>query len=199
MVMPTVYDATTQRETALEPADHEPRDDELARRAQAGDREAFAELIRRFERPALAIAFAVLADGEAAGDAVQDGFVRAWRKLAELRQPERFGAWLCGIVRNVARDEQRRCRRELRVREQAALLTVRVGDSDPVDECSRREYDERLASALAQLDELSRTAVTLRYYEGLSSKTIGELLDLTPAAVDMRLLRARQFLRERLL
>ncbi|HEV3024181.1 MAG TPA: sigma-70 family RNA polymerase sigma factor [Pirellulales bacterium] len=196
--MPTVYDATTQRETALERADHERPDDEIVRRAQAGDRDAFAELIRRFERPALAIAFAVLADGDAAGDAVQDGFVRAWRRLAELRQPERFGAWLCGIVRNLARDEQRRCRRELRVREQAALLAVRGGEADPAAECSRRENDERLAAALAHLDELSRAAVTLRYYEGLSSKKIGEILDLSAAAVDMRLLRARQFLRERL-
>jgi RNA polymerase sigma-70 factor (ECF subfamily) len=180
--MPTVYHATARRETALERADHERPDDEIVRRAQAGDREAFAELIRRFERPALAIAFALLADGDAAGDAVQDGFVRAWRKLAELRQPERFGAWLFGIVRNLARDEQRRCRRE----------------ADPAAECSRKENDERLAAALAHLDELSRAAVTLRYYEGLSSKKIGEILDLSAAAVDMRLLRAKQLLRERL-
>ncbi|HEV3004760.1 MAG TPA: sigma-70 family RNA polymerase sigma factor [Pirellulales bacterium] len=196
--MPTVYHATARRETALERADHERPDDEIVRRAQAGDREAFAELIRRFERPALAIAFALLADGDAAGDAVQDGFVRAWRKLAELRQPERFGAWLFGIVRNLARDEQRRCRRELRVREQAALLAVRGGEADPAAECSRKENDERLAAALAHLDELSRAAVTLRYYEGLSSKKIGEILDLSAAAVDMRLLRAKQLLRERL-
>src|SRR5436309_747359 len=98
--MASVYDATTQRETALEPADHEPWDEDIVRRAKAGSHEAFAELIRRFERPALAIAFAVLADGEAAGDAVQDAFLRAWQKLDELRQPERFGAWLAGIVRN---------------------------------------------------------------------------------------------------
>jgi RNA polymerase sigma-70 factor (ECF subfamily) len=196
--MPNVYHATTRRETALAPADHDPKDDEIVRRAQAGNREAFAELIRRFERPALAIAFAVLADGEAAGDAVQDGFMRAWQKLAELRQPDRFGAWLGGIVRNLAHDEQRRCRRELRVRVEASLVAGRGGEPDPATECSRKENDERLALCLAELDELSRAAVTLRYYEGLSSKQIGKLLDLSPAAVDMRLLRARQFLKERL-
>jgi RNA polymerase sigma factor (sigma-70 family) len=192
--MASVYYPTTQRETALEPAD-----DEIVRRAQAGDREAFAELIQRFERPALAIAFGVLADGAAAGDTVQEAFLRAWQKLAGLRRPERFGAWLCGIVRNLARDEQRRCRRELRVRVEAAAMAAGRGcEIDPVSECSRKENDERLAAALADLDELSRAAVTLRYYEGLSSKQIGSLLELSAAAVDMRLLRARQFLKERL-
>ncbi|HVC97649.1 MAG TPA: sigma-70 family RNA polymerase sigma factor [Pirellulales bacterium] len=196
--MPSVYHPATRRETALEPAVDEPSDDELVRRVQAGDREAFAELIRRFERPALAVAFAVLADGEAAGDAVQGAFVRAWQKLADLRRPERFGAWLCGIVRNMARDEKRRCRRELRVRAEVSAVAGRGGEPDPAAECSRKENDQQLAAALAQLDELSRTAVTLRYYEGLSSKDIGGLLELSPAAVDMRLLRARQFLKERL-
>jgi RNA polymerase sigma factor (sigma-70 family) len=140
----------------------------------------------------------VLADGETAGDAVQDAFVRAWQKLAELRRPERFGAWLCGIVRNLARDERRRCRRELRVRVEVSSVAQLGCEPDPAAECSRKESDQRLAAALAQLDELSRAAVTLRYYEGVSSKEIGKLLDLSAAAVDMRLLRARQFLRERL-
>ena len=55
-----------------------------------------------------------------------------------------------------------------------------------------------MAAALATLDELSRTAMVLRYYENMSSKQIAEVVGLAPAAVDMRLMRARQALRERL-
>jgi RNA polymerase sigma-70 factor (ECF subfamily) len=63
---------------------------------------------------------------------------------------------------------------------------------------SRRERHDMIAAALDTLDEVSRSAVVLRYYDGLSSKQIGELLDLAPAAVDMRLTRARRVLRDRL-
>ena len=78
------------------------------------------------------------------------------------------------------------------------MVAQRAYEPDPAAECVRKENDQRLAAALDQLDELSRAAVTLRYYEGLSSKEIGKLLELSAAAVDMRLLRARQFLKERL-
>jgi RNA polymerase sigma factor (sigma-70 family) len=67
---------------------------------------------------------------------------------------------------------------------------------DPAAECQRKESGERLAAALETLDEVSRTAVVLRYFDNLSSKQIGELLELAPAAVDMRLMRARKALRE---
>ena len=55
---------------------------------------------------------------------------------------------------------------------------------------------DRIAAALQQLDDLSRSAIVLRYYENLSSREIGQLIGLSPAAVDMRLMRARQQLKE---
>ncbi len=169
--------------------------DQMVRRAQAGDREAFADLIHRFEGAALAVAFAVLSDGDLAGEAVQDAFLRAWQRLAELREPERFAAWLCGIVRNLARDLRRRNRRECRVN--AALSLALRSDcwQAPESRMEQQEMAQRVLAALAELDELSRAAVVLRYYEGYSSKQIGELLELGPAAVDMRLSRARQLLK----
>src|SRR5688500_8360631 len=66
---------------------------------------------------------------------------------------------------------------------------------DPVAELDRREQAQRIDDALWQLDDVARTMVVLRYYEGLSSHAIAELLATTPAAVDMRLSRARQTLR----
>lgn len=185
----------------------------IVRRAQEGDREAFAELIRRHERIALSLAYAVLADGDAAGDVSQDAFLRAWQRLAELRQPERFAPWLCGIVRNMARDALRRGRREQIAQSRAAQSHAgqshagqdRAGQTgrrrppaDPALELERQETSDQIAAALHELDEETRMAVILRYYDGLGSKQIGEVLELSAAAVDMRLMRARQFLRVRL-
>jgi RNA polymerase sigma factor (sigma-70 family) len=185
----------------------EPTWEEVVRRAQRRDAAAFAMLIERHERAALSVAFGVLGDGNASGDAVQEAFVRAWERLADLKEPGRFGPWLCGIVRNLAIDQLRRSRNEPRpgsnapavkeLRHDARHPGQSYGD-DPAEQISRRERRDAVAAALDSLDEVSRSAVVLRYYDGLSSKQIGDLLDLAPAAVDMRLTRARRVLRERL-
>ena len=172
----------------------------LVGRAQARDAAAFAELIGRFERMALSIAYSVLGDATAAGDATQEAFIRAWERLGDLKEPARFGSWLSGVVRNGAIDARRRKRLQPRSMDadpgqvQAAVQGRWM--SDPVDQLSRREEKEMMAAALAELDETTRTAVVLRYYENLSSKEIGQMLELAPTAVDMRLSRARQQLRK---
>ena len=167
---------------------------ELVERARRKDAGAFTSLIRSYERVALSVAYGVLGDAAAAGDVTQDAFVRAWERLEDLREPERFGTWLCGIVRNMAVDYLRR-------RKPTAALG---GDEpaeaerwtlDPVNEIGRRERHAQIAAAIASLDEVSRPVVVLRYYEGLSSKQIGDLLEISPSAVDMRLSRARKQLR----
>ena len=172
--------------------------EETVRRAQSGDAAAFAELIVRFERTALAVAFGVLADSDRAGEAVQEAFVRAWQRLGDLREPERFGAWLCGIARNLARDGQRRAGRELRARSSIPAVLYASRADDPAAHLEDCENEERLAAALCKLDETTRMAVVLRYYEGMTSKQIGLLLDLPSTAIDMRLTRARQALRREL-
>jgi len=166
---------------------------QLVSRARRGDREAFAELVRRYERTALAVAFAATGDASAAGDATQEAFLRTWQRLGALKDDRKFPTWLCGIVRNVAVDMARRAVRDHR-------LPGRENDDaddvvDPVAELDRRESAARIDDALWQLDDVARTMVVLRYYEGLSSHAIAELLATTPTAVDMRLSRARQTLR----
>lgn len=164
-------------------------------RAKKGDRTAFAELISPHERAALAIAFAITADPHSAGDAVQNAFLKAWRRLADLRDTNGFAPWLAGIVRNAARDELRGGRRRERLETTLARSDLVVADGDPAAESVRKETQARLAHALGTLDAVTREIVILRYYEDQSSKQIAALLDLTPAAVDMRLSRARERLR----
>jgi len=166
----------------------------LVERARRRDAEAFGQLVRRYERTALAVAYAQLGDGNRAADAVQDGCLKAWQKLDTLCDPARFVAWWCGIVRNVAIDHRRRPR-------EAGWEAV-PGDAraarNPAEEIGAAETRDQITAALDGLDDVTRTAVVLRYYEGLSSRQIGDLLALSPSAVDMRLSRARQELRVRL-
>ena len=181
----------------------------LVVRSQQKDPAAFTELIRRYERAALSIAYASLGDADRAGDVVQDAFVRAWERLGDLTEPARFGAWFCGIVRNLATDVRRRLRLAPRSETDVLAMSGSNGETpgvivedrlapDPLDELDRREQQRLVGAAMDELDETTRTVLVLRYYDDQSSREIGELLGLSPAAVDMRLSRARQQLRQKL-
>ena len=167
--------------------------EELVAAARLHDGDAFTVLIGRFEGIALSIAYAHARNAADAGDLVQEAFMRAWQRLDSLDDPSRFGHWLGRMVRNLAID--------LRRRRRPGALDPDIDVADPAPAASpleTREQQGRVETALAALDEVSRACVTLRYYEGLSSKEIAELLNLSPAAVDMRLSRARNLLRDRL-
>jgi RNA polymerase sigma-70 factor (ECF subfamily) len=164
---------------------------ELVGKARQGDPDAFAALIERFERSALAVAYAQLHDAHRAGDAVQDAFLRAWQELPRLQDAARFGGWLLQIVRNAAIDLRRRVRPT-----QADFPDLASRGPEPAQALEHSDAAARIQAALASLDETTRTAVVLRYYEGLSAREIGEALNLSPAAVDMRLSRARGQLKE---
>lgn len=166
---------------------------DLTSRARRGDRDAFGELIRRYERTALAVAYAAVGDENTAGDAAQEGFLRAWRRLDMLKDDAKFASWLCCIVRNAALDLRRRSRGD----GSCGVMLAEHG-IEPADELERQEEADRVSAALASLDEASRTAVVLRYYEGLSAEAIAEVLMTKPSAVYMRLSRARETLKRRL-
>jgi RNA polymerase sigma factor (sigma-70 family) len=167
----------------------------VVQRAQRKDAQAFALLIGSYERVALSVAFGVLGDAAAAGDVAQEAFIRAWERLGDLREPQRFGTWLCGIVRNLAIDCVRRKKPTEPLTAVAAQADVSRWSTDPSDRLSQRESEEQLAQAMGTLDELTRQIVAMRYYDDLSSKQIAELLEMTPASVDMRLSRARKQLK----
>jgi RNA polymerase sigma factor (sigma-70 family) len=169
---------------------------ELVERARNGEEQAFAQLLALHQRSALAIAYAVLGNATAAGDVTQEASVRAWQKLADLDHPDRFGPWLGRIVRNLAHDYLRRTPREVPLENQQPANLRLV--TDPASQADRSETRRTINAALAELDEMTRSAIALRYYQNMSSKEIADILDLTPAAVDMRLSRGRAELRKKL-
>ncbi len=171
-------------------------DADLVRQARRGDANAFASLVSRHERSMLALAYAGTGCSATSADVVQDSVLRCWRKLADLREESKFASWLATTVRHLATNAVRSPVRRFKLVGHETLdqhsvsdSTQSVGDADDADQLRR---------AINSLDPVSASIVTLKYYENLPSKQIAELLELTPAAVDMRLTRARNELRTRL-
>src|SRR5262245_22843441 len=83
-------------------------DAELVRAAWRGDKQAFVEIVARHQAMVCGIALGIVGDLAASEDAGQEAFLAAWRKIHELREPERLRAWLRQIARHVALGYQRR-------------------------------------------------------------------------------------------
>lgn len=168
---------------------------ELFRAAIHGDREAFEMIIRTQSRALFAIAYGILQNRAEAEDVVQDGLIKAWKSRWRVRDPGKFLAWLTTIVRHRARDLARRRRPE----PLPADFSEQPTDSgEPVDSLRERETADKLHAALAELPELHRAALTLRYFEELDYAAIEKLLGLSNGALRGILGRALQTLRERL-
>lgn len=124
----------------------------------------------------------------------------AWQRLKELKEPAHFATWLCGIARNHAIDLHRRNKRVRNFSAPDAMDALSIVDNrwnaDPSDDLHRCEQHAGITTALQSLDEVTRSAVILRYYDNLSSKEIAKVLNMSPASVDMRLSRARQQLKK---
>jgi RNA polymerase sigma-70 factor, ECF subfamily len=172
-------------------------DADLVGQARRGDANAFATLVSRHERSMLALAYAGTGCAATAADVVQDSVVRCWRKLADLREEAKFASWLATTVRHLATNAVRSPVRRMKLVGHDALDRHPVADS--ADAVRDADDAEQLRQAIGALDPISAAVVTLKYYENLPSKQIAELLDLTPAAVDMRLTRARNELKTRLM
>ena len=146
-------------------------------------------IIRASSRNLFAIAYGILHNREEAEDVVQDTLVKAWKSRWRVRGPEKFPAWLSTIARHRARDVVRRRRPE--------PLPHDLDPAGPVEN-EGADLDQEVHAALAQLPELHRVAVTLRYFEELDYATIEQTLGVTNGALRGILGRALGVLRKRL-
>jgi hypothetical protein len=162
------------------------RDDELVTAALAGDATAFAALVERNRSQVEAVVERMI--GGEAEDLVQEALLRAYLGLSQLRDPGRFGAWLCGIAVNLAKMRLRRRRLETR------LFAERTIDEDFED----RELLRVVRDAVDVLPAGQREVVLMHYIDDLSCDEIAALVGSSPGAVRVRLHRARRQLRDEL-
>lgn len=161
----------------------------LVAAAQRGEREAFGALVHAHQRRAYGVARAIVASHEDAEDAVQEGFLHAYRALDRFVPGQPFGAWLHRIIANAALDLTRR----RRVREADALSeNLTTGSVDPAESADLRS---RLAAALADLSDRQRAVIVLHDVQGFRHGEIGRLLGIPEGTARSDLFHARLALR----
>jgi RNA polymerase sigma-70 factor (ECF subfamily) len=189
------------RSTASTPVDDAALEALIAR-ARDGDLTAFNSLVARFQDPVYSLALRMLASPQAAEDATQEAFIRAWRRIDTFRGG-RFQSWLFTIVANLSRDELRRRGRRPQTSLDAARDDPDRASLDPVDdsplpEAVAEQGDLRalLEGALAQLPDEWREIVVLSDVQDLAYDEISRITGLPLGTVKSRLSRARGRLRD---
>lgn len=190
------------------PPDASPTDGELVGRAIGSDRRAFDELIRRYQRQAVAVSYRLLGNSHDALEVTQDAFLKAYGSLATLQKPEAFGGWLLRIVSNLSLNY----RRSRKTRSQLPLDDLlgssdsqRTGSGgsewmsssgDPVRKLEGRELGQKLQQALQQLPDKQRTAIIMFTVEQMPQKEVAEALGCSVEAVKWHVFQGRKKLKE---
>jgi RNA polymerase sigma-70 factor (ECF subfamily) len=174
----------------------------LLTRVREGEREAFRELVVRYQRKVYAVALGIVKDRDLAWDVAQEAFVRVHRHLPEFKGDSSLQTWILRIASHAAIDSVRRERASSRedideVREGdlaeggEGILATALG-SNPQESALRAELLSKIQEALAQLPEKHRTILVLRELEGLSYEELAERLGIHKGTVMSRLFHARR-------
>lgn len=172
--------------------------------ARQGDLAAFNQIILRYQSLAYNLSYRILGNGEAAADATQDAFIKAYRNLAQYRGGS-FKAWLLRIVTNVCYDQLRNIQRR-----PTNSLEDMVADADhtghlvdrseqPSEFTLRQELGQLLQQGIDTLPAEQRMVLVLSDVEGLSYEEISQVMDTSLGTVKSRLSRARAKLRDYLM
>jgi len=170
-------------------------DADLVRRVRAGDTGAYAALVARYRDRLGRYAVHMLGNREEAEEALQDAFVRGYRSLGRCDSPERFGAWLFGILVNRCRTAGARAarRRRVFVHDEAALngASLPNGPNAP-NMIERAEFEDLVRWALGRLTPEHREAFLLKFVEDLEYEEMARLTGAGVSALKMRVKRARE-------
>ena len=171
-------------------------DQTLVNGVRSGDREAFADLYHRHARFIRAVCYDVTRDLSCAADLTQEAFLRAYRCLGDLRDPERFAPWLLGIARHVCREWLRAQRLQRRFIE---AFRSRLHTTLPRDGSGANDAAHTLREAIAGLPEKERLALHAFYLMQMDAEQARGILELSRPGFYRVLSRARHRLRRVLL
>jgi RNA polymerase sigma factor (sigma-70 family) len=175
-------------------------DPDLLAHVRAGERHAFAELVRRHQSLVCAQAYAVCGDFSCSEEIAQEAFIAAWRQLGELRDTGKFKSWLCTIARRLAlRVAQKRDRpADARAVPLGSVSDPRDPAPSPHETAASREESALVWSALETIPAEYREPLVLFYREGNSIAAVATALQIREDAARQRLVRGRAMLRDEL-
>ncbi|MCH7813803.1 MAG: sigma-70 family RNA polymerase sigma factor [Planctomycetes bacterium] len=169
---------------------------------------AFDDLVRRYQRRAVAVAYRLLGNAHDAADVAQDAYLRAFRSLGSLEDRRRFGPWLMRIVSNLSLNYRRS--RQTGVARQAAALDevaetpdgfrtptgeLRTGDQGSTQD---GRLGDTIRAAIERLPDKQRLALVLFSIEGLPQKEVAEIMECSIELVKWNVFQARKTLRKEL-
>jgi RNA polymerase sigma-70 factor, ECF subfamily len=180
-------------------------DGQLVERALGGEKPAFDDLIRRYQRQAVAVSFRLLGNSQDALEVTQDAFIKAYRSLDTLQRPEAFGGWLMRIVSNLSLNyrRSRKSRNQLPLddllgpaesNESGSEWMARTGD--PLTTLESAELGATLQRALSQLPEKQRLSIVMFTIEQMPQKEVADTLGISVEAVKWHVFQGRKRLKE---
>ncbi|GAC1503398.1 MAG: sigma-70 family RNA polymerase sigma factor [Chamaesiphon sp.] len=183
---------------------------DLILRSQDGvrpDRSSFAELMRRYQSHVDKILYHLAPDWQDRADLAQEVWIRVYRNIKRLNEPEKFRGWLSRIATNLFYDELRKRKRVSYPLSIDAPRLTEEGEMDweiasdnpsPTEDLTTREFYDRLREAIADLPEVFRTTIVLREIEGMAYEEIAEITGVSLGTVKSRIARARSRLQSQL-
>lgn len=180
---------------------------DLVARAQAGDTDAFNELVTRYRTRAYAMIYHMVRNEQDAWDLAQDGFVKAWKSIGRFRGQSSFFTWLYRILMNVTIDWTRR--KQIAsgaefddshgLRDIApGAVTAPKDELQPAVKLSDKEIRARIDSAIERLSPEHRQVIVLREIDGLEYQEIADVMGCSIGTVMSRLFYARKKLQSML-
>ncbi len=177
----------------------------LIKAAQAGDQDAFGQLVRAYDQSVLRLAMNLLRSPEDAQDVYQEAFLRVYKNLNNFRFDCSFHTWLYRIVTNLCLDQLRK--RKVR-KEEPTVITTAEGvldradtlaearaDGDPQRSLYSGQLRRKIKDVLSGLTPRERMVFEMRHYQGLRLRNIGEILGTSEEAAKNCLFRANQKMR----
>ena len=165
-------------------------EEKTIRRAAAGDRLAFRDLVLEHSHAMFRLAWRLTGDPTAADDIVQEAFIKAWQKIGQFRMDASFRSWINRITVNTAMDYLRKqSRHQSRTAPEPEWERSREGSEVPKTDV-QIDIQTQTHAAMMQLSERERAALMLRHFEGHSIKEIARMLDITTDACKQTIFRA---------
>lgn len=181
---------------------------DLVIKAKGGDRKAFEEIHRRYEKRIYNAIYQMLGDVEDATDLTQDVFIRIYNGLSDLRAEEAFNSWIYRVAINLCRDHVRKFRRIRldsleqggRPDEEGAGSAIEIPDwtDNPERIVEREEMQQAVRTAVSALPEHYRSVVILHHLQGMDVTEIAKVVGCRVGTVKSRLSRGRDEIKRRL-
>ncbi|HIU10482.1 MAG TPA: sigma-70 family RNA polymerase sigma factor [Candidatus Avidehalobacter gallistercoris] len=176
-------------------------DEDLARLAQQGNKDAFAELVKRYEKQIFSMAYRLIGDYDEAADLAQEAFLRIYSQLRRYDPGKKFFSWMYRVAQNTCLNALAKKPANVIPVERAEEYfgdEVKTGASEPEQDYLNREIRQSIDQAIAGLPDNYRDVIYLRYIEDMSYQQIADVLNLPISTVETRLFRGKKQLQQRL-